>query len=364
MEERPNKRALFVLAFVLVIVLVVVTGWGTWIIPQNQSGTSSAVTGGGDQPGNAIPLTADSASAVAKQVAPATAYIEAKQTDATGGTIQTSVGTGIIIHNDGHIVTNYHVIEGASSIKVTLMDGRSFDAQSAGQDPWTDLAMIKITADNLTVATLGSSDSLSVGDWVIAIGNAFALQGGPTVSFGVVSAVHRSVTEPDGVILDDLIQTDAAINPGNSGGPLVNLNGEVVGIDTAGLGDNAKVGFAISIDNAKSVINELHTYGHVVRPYLGLGLMTLTPAVAAQSNLPVNQGLYVVKLYKDSPAGQAGVASGDIIIAFGGQKVLDTRQYWDVDRQHKVGDVVDLQVLRGGKQLTIEIKLTQTPPTP
>jgi len=280
--------------------------------------------------GQATPTTLPDIAGVAAKVRPATVLVLnlvpgqasgvglASPTPGGSGVPQ-GAGTGFIIDPSGVIVTNNHVVEGAQSLRVVLPppDNRSFDAQLVGRDPQTDLAVIKIGASNLPMVPLGNSAALRPGDWVVAIGNALDLTGGPTVTQGVVSATGRDAQEPPtasapntaGPTLYDLIQTDAAINPGNSGGPLVDLQGQVVGINTLGSLQAQGIGFAISIDGAKPIIDQLRQGGTVTRAYLGIGGLSVTPPIAAQLGLQRTDGVVVQQLRPRRPGGGGGRAA-------------------------------------------------------
>jgi serine protease Do len=248
------------------------------------------------------------------------------------------VGTGIIIDNNGYIVTNNHVVDGAQSVTVIINDGRSFNAVKVNGDPYTDLAVIQIDAKNLQVAEIGSSKTLLVGEGVVAVGNALALEGGPTVTSGIVSYIGRSIMEPNGNVLNDLIQTDAAINPGNSGGPLLNMSGQVIGINTAVASQAENIGFAIAITPALPVIEQLVHQGRIIRPYLGVGLYTTTDGVAITSVEP------------GSPAELAGLEVGDIITQFAGQKVTTASELRQAIISAHIGDKVEIDFLRNGTE--------------
>ncbi len=276
-------------------------------------------------------------------------------------------GSGAIIDEQGHILTNNHVVESAQALKVTLPDGRTFDATVVGRDPATDLAVIQIKGNNLPTIPLGDSGQLQVGDWVVAIGNALGLQGGPTVTKGVVSALNRTIDEENGASIYGLIQTDAAINPGNSGGPLVNLQGQLVGINTAVPGPTGQgvqpfgIGFAIAINEAKPVVQQLISQGRVVRPFLGIVPVTITPAIAAQNNLPVQEGVVIATVDPGSPAAQAGLQEGDVITAADGQRITQDADLRRAIQTHQIGDTMSLTILRGGQQLSVQAKLAQAP---
>ena len=282
----------------------------------------------------------------------------------TGSEVPQGAGTGFIVDSGGLIVTNSHVVEGAQRLTVTLPppDGRTFDAQVVGTDAQTDLAVLKIDASNLPTVPLGDSSALRVGEWVVAIGNALALEGGPTVTAGVVGALGRDVEAPSGATLYDLIQTDAAINPGNSGGPLVNLRGEVVGVNTLGATDAQGIGFAISIDGAKGIVEQLRQNGRVARGYLGVTLQSVTPAVAATNGLPRTDGVAVLDVVPGSPAAQAGLQSGDLIYGINDVPVASQRDLQvALTNRFKPGDTVTLKVNRGGAERTVQVTLGERP---
>lgn len=285
--------------------------------------------------------------------------------------VPSGVGSGVIIDQDGHILTNNHVIEGASGLTVRLADGRELPAEIVGQDPQTDLAVIRVVADDLTVAAIGSSDDLEVGEWVVAIGNALGLVGGPTVTTGVVSAVGRTVQEPPGPtgapgpFLFDLVQTDAPINPGNSGGPLLNLDGEVVGINTLVAGGGAipaqGIGFAIAIDTAMPLAEEMIETGRVVHPYLGILYVPLNALVAAQIGSPRSEGALVREVLPGSPAADAGLQPGDVIVGVEGDPIEGESDLPRALDQFDVGDEVTLEIARGEETLEVTAVLRQAP---
>jgi S1-C subfamily serine protease len=274
---------------------------------------------------------------------------------------QQGVGSGAIIDAAGHIVTNNHVIEGAQGLRVVLPDGRTFDARLIGRDPQTDLAVVKIEGQNLPVVPLAPRVNVAVGDWVVAIGNALGLPGGPTVTAGVVGALGRTLTEPNGVALEDMIQTDAAINPGNSGGPLLNLAGEIVGINTAGIQGAEGLGFAVSVDTVHEVVPQLIQNGRVIRPFIGISTVEITPGVAATNNLPRQDGLLIVQVGGGTPAMRAGLRAGDIIVAVEGQPVKTQRDLRSILYQRKPGDTLTLTIQRGSSQSDVQVRLGEAP---
>ena len=272
---------------------------------------------------------------------------------------QQGAGTGIILDTNGHILTNNHVVDGAQKIEVLLSDGRKVAAKVVGTDPSTDVAVISIDVKDVKPAPLGDSDSLNVGDEVIAIGHALALPGGPTVTLGIVSALDRSIREPNGVLIENLIQTDAAINPGNSGGALLNSDGEVVGMNTAIAGEAQNIGFAIAISPAKTIVDQLINTGKIVRPFLGVSMVDVTPEVAAQQDLSVKEGALVASIVVGSPADQVGIQAGDVIIEIDGKKVTDASIAKNILGAHKVGDKVDILLVRGKDQIRLKPALAK-----
>jgi S1-C subfamily serine protease len=269
-------------------------------------------------------------------------------------------------------LTNNHVIEGASGLQVSLPDGRSFPADIVGQDPRTDLAVIKIDGPDLPTASLGNTGDLQEGDWVMAIGNALGLPGGPTVTVGVVSALGRTVQEPaedqsPGPFLFDLVQTDASINPGNSGGPLVNLDGQVIGLNTlvisqAEAGVPAQgIGFAISISSAKPIADQLVQNGSVQHAYLGVQYIPLSPAIAAQLGVNQQKGVVITGVVPGSPAQKAGLAQRDVVTQVDGQDLTGESDLARVVDQHKPGDKVTLTVISGGSEKKVDVTLEAAP---
>jgi S1-C subfamily serine protease len=272
-------------------------------------------------------------------------------------------GSGVIIDERGYVVTNNHVVEGAKSISVSIPDGRSFDATLVGTDPLTDLAVIKIEGNNLPVAEFGESSELEVGDWVVAIGNALALKGGPTVTVGVISALGRTIEEASGVSLYDIIQTDAAINPGNSGGPLINLQGEIIGINTAKISsvDVSGVGFAVSSDTARRIVDELIEKGYVSRPYLGVSLVTVTPVIASSYGLATEEGAMVYNVLTGTPADKAGLRINDVITRVDGEKITSSDDVILAVRGHEIGDRIEITYLRGTREMSTSATLVKSP---
>ncbi|MEK7872610.1 MAG: trypsin-like peptidase domain-containing protein, partial [Chloroflexota bacterium] len=270
-------------------------------------------------------------------------------------------GSGIIFDPAGFIITNNHVIEGARQISVLLPDDRTFEAQVVGRDKMTDLAVLKIKGDNLPVARLGNSETLRAGEWVIAIGNALALPGGPTVTVGVVSAVGRSVPEPSGTVLNNVIQTDAAINPGNSGGPLINLRGEVVGINTVIASEAQGIGFAIAINEAKPIVAQLQSSGRVIWPWIGVSVQDVTRRMAIQLRLPVTEGVLVQDVQRGGPADRATMRAGDVIIKIENAPVASVAQLQSEIRKRPIGQNARVTVVRGSQQQVLTVRLEEMP---
>jgi serine protease Do len=279
-----------------------------------------------------------------------------------------SLGSGVIIDRAGVILTNEHVVHMAEEIKVSLTDGRTFDAQVIGSDPNYDLAVLRISGEDLPVAPLGDSDDLMVGEWAIAIGNPFGYllnDYQPTVTVGVVSAVNRDInTQSSTGIYKNMIQTDAAINPGNSGGPLANGDGRVIGINTfifTESGGSLGIGFAIPINVASRVVKEILQYGEVRRIWIGLTVVEVTPYLAAYHNLRQGRGLFVRELEEGSPADRAGVQVGDLITEVGGEPVSNLGQAQRLIFGAAVGDVITLRIERDGGERDIKIRLEAMP---
>ena len=268
---------------------------------------------------------------------------------------QHGLGSGVIVSPDGYIMTNNHVVGNADTIQVTLMDKREFTAKVVGKDAKTDLALIKIdTKDSLPYATLGNSDATEVGDWVVAIGNPFGFS--LTVTAGIVSAKGRAL----GGNYDEFIQTDAAINPGNSGGPLFDVSGKVVGINTAiysRTGTSAGIGFAIPIDLAKAVMDQLKSHGKVVRGWLGVEIQEVTPELAQSFGLAKPEGALVANVEKDAPAAKAGIKRGDVIVKFNNKVVHEQHELPELVAETPINKTVDVEVIRGNKHLTIPVTI-------
>jgi S1-C subfamily serine protease len=285
---------------------------------------------------------------------------------------QEGQGSGFIIDKEGHVLTNYHVIADARQVEVTLHNRKKYRATVVGTDRAHDLAVIQIKGPGLTPMVLGDSRNLQVGQKVYAIGNPFGLAG--TMTNGIISSI-RPVQEPDGMQIDDAIQTDAAINPGNSGGPLLNWHGEVIGINTliaSNVGQSAGIGFAIPVNTAKAVLNDLVTLGRVRRPAMGVRTIPITPELADQMGLAADSGLLIVQVVPGGAADRAGLhggnerayignipitLGGDLIVAIDGQEVQDQQDLSQVMNSHRAGDTVRVTIYRGKKKIDVSVTL-------
>ncbi|MGQ9647081.1 MAG: DegQ family serine endoprotease [Thermodesulfobacteriota bacterium] len=270
---------------------------------------------------------------------------------------QRSGGSGVIVDKEGYILTNNHVVEGVDKVKVRLNDGREFIATVKGQDTRTDLAVLHIKAKDLPVAALGDSDKLEVGEWAIAIGSPFGLE--HTVTVGVISAKGRSGLGTG--TYEDFIQTDASINPGNSGGPLINIDGEVIGINAMIIQPGTGIGFAIPINTAKQILNDLITHGKVVRPWLGISAQDLTPEMMEHFKVKEKDGVLVGQVHLGTGAEKAGLVSGDIIKSVDDKPVKNVNELVKEIQRKKVGQKVKLTVIRDGKPITIDVTTTAMP---
>jgi S1-C subfamily serine protease len=285
---------------------------------------------------------------------------------------QQGQGSGFVIDKQGHILTNYHVVEGAQQVEVTFSDRKKYKAQIVGLDQSHDLAVIQIKGVNLTPATLADSKALAVGQKVFAIGNPFGLSG--TMTRGIISSI-RPVRGPEGNYVDEAIQTDAAINPGNSGGPLLNAHGEVIGINTfilSQVGQSSGIGFAIPINAAKAVLNDLITLGRVRRPSLGVRTLPIAPELADQLGLASDSGVLIIQVSPGGAAERAGLrggnerayignipilVGGDLIIAIDGQEVIDQQDIARIMNNHRAGDTVKVTAWRGKKKMDFQVTL-------
>jgi S1-C subfamily serine protease len=290
-----------------------------------------------------------------------------------GAVPQEGQGSGFVIDKEGHILTNYHVVANARQVEVTFASRKKYKAQVIGMDPSHDLAVIKISAPSVSPAVLGDSKGLIVGQKVFAIGNPFGLSG--TMTRGIISSM-RSIRGPDGTPIDEAIQTDAAINPGNSGGPLLNSRGEVIGINTmiatGGANQSAGVGFAIPINAAKAVLNDLVTEGRVKRPTLGIRGLPISPELAEELGLPADYGVLIMQVVRGGPAETSGLRGGneraylgntpimlggDLIVAIDGQEINDLRDLSGMMNNHRAGDNITVTIYRGKQRRDIKVRL-------
>jgi serine protease Do len=389
MSQLFNRRTLFV---IIAALLIIPFAAGCKALGSVQAAqTTLAAPTSASPPGTSVPATPTTAPAapvvplsgfstairdVASRVKPAVVQITNEQVQVDQFdqpyTVPAGVGSGVIYDGKGDILTNDHVVEGAQKLLVSLPDGRSFQAKLIGQDPETDLAVVQISGSNLPVAELGDSSQLQVGDWLVAIGNALALPGGPTVTVGVASALGRTVQEPSstggaGPFLFDVIQTSAPINPGNSGGPLVNLAGQVVGINTLVAGQAEPgvqaqgIGFAIAISTAKPIADQLVTSGHATHPYVGIRYVPLNPAISAQIGIQQTQGIVISDVVAGSPADKAGLLVKDVVTAIDHTPLQGDSALAQAINAHKVGDTITLTVLRGSQKLSLKVTLGALP---
>lgn len=352
------------------------SGWPTWILAVVTAGgvMGGAVAGGvaarttGDPASIITVPTAEPATSTASTTAPGTNVIASlvasvrpsvvavhdsvAQRDIFGQTVEgQAAGTGWVVSADGLIVTNDHVIDGASDITVSFADGTLADARVVGADPNADLAVLKVDRTGLVPLPSGHSGSMQVGDQVVAIGNALDLSGEPTVTTGIVSATGRSLAEPNGVKLVDLIQTDTAINPGNSGGPLLDMQGRVIGINTAVAGQSQNIGFAISIDPARALIDQLKAGQVPHHPLLGVGTRATRSAVGAE----------VMRVEPDTGAAKSGLQAGDVIIDVDGVTVAHPDDLSTAVASHKVGDEIKVTYMRGTNTNEVTVTLGSRP---
>lgn len=336
---------------------------------------SSSVTLGSDGSGTNITVTGDDATlaeAVAQKALPSVVNINvytASQSQAQGFMrssstqeyTQSSLGSGVILSDDGYILTNYHVIEGADKLQV-VASGGEYEAKVVGTDPSSDLAVIKIEASGLPAVEIGSSSDLVTGEWVMAVGSPFGLE--QSVSTGIVSAVSRSssslYSSESEAIYTNMIQTDAAINPGNSGGALVDKNGKLIGINTliaSTSGSSSGVGLAIPVDYAMKIAEQIIAGQTPSHAQLGVSLTTVNSSVAARYNLPVSEGAYVTRVASNSGASEAGITEGDIITKVGDSKVTSASDLIIAVRSHNPGDTVSVTFNRSGSEQTVDVVL-------
>lgn len=312
---------------------------------------------------------------VARKVEPCVVHIDVEQLPGSrpdeivlripghGPPVTQGQGSGFIIDADGHIVTNRHVVEGATAIRVNLADGRMIeDVTLVGDDELTDLAVLKINASDLSVASWGDSNALDVGDWVLAVGNPYGLD--RTVTSGIVSATQRRKIAPSSTY-QDFLQTDAAVNPGNSGGPLVNMFGEVVGVTTAIVGRSYQgISFAIPSEVARNSFDQIIKNGHVERGYLGVGFQDLNPKLVQGLGLQSDQGALVAEVAPGSPADAAGIQEGDVILEWNDRRVIDPTDLARAVAGTEIGSTAKLVIWRKGERQTIEAKVGRRPVRP
>jgi serine protease Do len=272
---------------------------------------------------------------------------------------QKSLGSGVIIDREGLVLTNHHVVANADEIQVKLSDTRSFPAELVGSDPRTDVAIVRIHGRELPQAELGNSDDLGVGDWVLAIGNPFGLE--ETVTAGIVSAKERVIGAGP---FDNFIQTDASINPGNSGGPLIDVDGKVVGVNSAiysRSGGSVGIGFAIPINLAMQVVGELRAHRRVVRGWLGVAMQDVTPELARSFGLTSEAGALISDIYRGGPAHRAGVRRGDVVVSFNGRPVKNSRELARWASEVPIGSSVKIEIVREGGRRTFDVVVQEAP---
>ena len=322
--------------------------------PPPSNNTSSPLVEPGwtfPQAGNQSNLSLPTFAAVVEKVKPAVVAV----------TTDIAKGSGFLIDgNKGYIATNDHVVEGAQEIKVTLDSGETYSAAIVGKDVLTDLAVIKINATDLAYISPGNSSSLAVGEWVLAIGNAFGM--GLRVTEGIISGLNVTITVSSGEKLYNLIETTAAINPGNSGGPLVNMQGEVVGITSAKILGAENMGYAISSNDALPIIEDLIHQGYIIRPWLGVYIQSLDWVTAWLNNLPVEEGALLTGVAPGSPAEAAGLKSGDVIIKFQGTDINTAQALQEAILECSIGERVEITYARGRSTITTYAVLRETPP--
>lgn len=379
-----TAKQIFILALVSGVVASILVGGGIYY-EVNRTRTAEAITAINAPPsaaGETLP-DEENNTEVYREASPSvvnitsTTYVQ----DFFSVYPSSDSGSGSIISDQGHIVTNYHVIGRAQKLDVSLADGSHYPAEVVGVDPYRDLAVIKVAAPKSKLKPLkfGTSKDLVVGQKVLAIGNPFGLD--RTLTTGVVSGLGRPLREPTGQLIEGVIQTDASINPGNSGGPLLNSRGEMIGINTAIFNPNGGgsigIGFAIPVDAAKAIISDILAYGRVRRPWMGASYLAVTQRLADYLGLSVSQGLMVMSVVPGSPTEQAGIRGGDQELRLGFNRIVvggdiitriddrPIRTQEDIDailNQHKPGDVVEVEVTRGSRKLTVKMTLQEPPP--
>ena len=369
-----RAKTLPILAIVAVTLVVIAACTGNVATPTATLVSSSELTEDGEQLANeASPAETSVAPEVPamktlpqilRELVPSIVHVqtEAVRLDMFNRPVPASgVGTGAILDGEGHILTNNHVVAGATKILVTLSDGRGLEATLIGGDAALDLAVLRVDAAGLSPIPLGTSSMLQVGDQVTAIGHALNLAGGPTVTGGWVSALDRSIDVSPTVTMRHLIQTDAAINPGNSGGPLINMNGEMIGINTAKLPSGEGIGFAIAIDPALPLVRELIDKGTIQRGFLGISGVTIDETLAMNFGLPVTAGIGVNSVVSGSPAELAGLESGDVIVTAGGRYIANVSELDSVLIRYRHGDDIELEFFRGDTRNRVTVTLGMRP---
>jgi len=271
-----------------------------------------------------------------------------------------AAGTGVIVDSGGILVTNRHVVHDAGTFRALLDDGRELAATTIAEDRATDVAVVRVDGRGLPAAQLANSEELRVGQIALAIGNSLGLPGGPTVSVGVISALHRPLPGAD-YVLEGLVQTDAAINPGNSGGPLADLDGRVVGLNTAVVPYAQGVGFAIPSNTVRYVLDQVLESGRVVRPWLGISAVGVDDALARRLRLKAARGVYLADVVMGSPAGIAGLRSGDVVVRIGPYEVAGLRELLRALSRLPIGGAVDVECLRGGATRRVVLRIAETP---
>ncbi len=349
-------RAALVGALVGAVIGALVAGGIVAVAVDDDSGSSGpGATSVVLRPSDRIAHTGDISQILQGAVPAVVAIVDDGGPDSGG-----AAGTGFVIDPSGVIVTNNHVVEGARKIQAVFSDGTTRDAKVVGQNPPSDLAVVKVDASDLPTIALGNSDRVQVGDDVVAIGNALALQGGLTVTRGIISGLHREVGTNSGGALEDVLQTDAAINPGNSGGPLVDAEGRVIGINTAiaDPGSAQNVGFAIPISNAKVIIERLREGKQPA--LLGVKTVNVDQAKVDGESVEVDEGAYVQEVTAGTPAAKAGIKAGDVVVAVDGKAIGSAAALGGVIRQHQPGDEVEIELDRDGDSVTVHATLTET----
>jgi serine protease Do len=359
-RQRPRGRGVITGALVGGLVGALVTG-GLFVAFDDGGDTTTIVRSSPEVVSRpATELTGDETD-IAAIIAKAEPAIVAITTGDGPGSGNGGAGTGFVLTADGYIVTNNHVIEGADKIEVAFTNGDLEPADVVGHDPSTDLAVVKVDRTDLATIEIGDSEAAQVGDEVVAIGNALALEGGLSVTRGIISGTNRTVETNVGGSLLGMVQTDAAINPGNSGGPLLDASGRVVGINTAIANPNEaqNVGFAIPISKAQPIIDDLRL-GRTAA-FLGVTTDTVTPALARERDLAVSSGALVVEVTQDAPADEAGMKSGDVIIEIGGEPIDGSGDVPTAIRSHRPGDSVKVVVNRDGERVELDTTLAERP---